>query len=116
LAGGGLRGDAGKLLGGCLPAEGLAGAGVEFGGDRGDPLGGVDAQVGALREVLPQQAVGVFVRGPLPGCVWVAVEDDDVRVHSDLFPVAHLRALVPGQRSPQHFGQGFDLRRQCVAD
>ena len=49
LGGAGLRGDAGELLGGCLPAEGLAGAGVEFGGDRGDPLGGVDAQVGALR-------------------------------------------------------------------
>jgi len=47
-------GMSGELFGGCLPAEGLAGAGVEFGGDRGELLGAVDAQIGALRKILPK--------------------------------------------------------------
>ena len=55
-------------------------------------------EVAALREVLAQQAVGVLVRGALPGCVRVAEVDVDVGVHGDLLPLAHLRALVPGQR------------------
>src|SRR5664279_4869774 len=59
-------GESGELFGGCLPAEGLAGAGVEFRGDRGDPLGAVDAQIGALRKILPQQSVGVLVARSLP--------------------------------------------------
>ncbi len=51
-------GVSGELFGGCLPAEGPAGSGVEFGGDRSDLLGGVDAQIGALGKILPQQPVG----------------------------------------------------------
>lgn len=39
---------------GGLPAEGLAGAVVEFGGDGGEVFGGVDGQVGAFREVLAE--------------------------------------------------------------
>ena len=33
-----------------------------------------------------------------------------------MFPVAHLRALVPGQRQPQRLGQRLDLRGERVAD
>ncbi|MBX7547024.1 hypothetical protein K1Y78_03115, partial [Streptomyces sp. tea 10] len=40
-----------------MPAEGPAGAAVEFGGDEGEVLCAEDGQVGALREVLAQQAV-----------------------------------------------------------
>jgi cytochrome c-type biogenesis protein CcsB len=39
---------------GGLPAEGLAGAVVEFGGDGSEVFGGVDGQVGAFREVLAE--------------------------------------------------------------
>ena len=57
-----------------VPAEGLARPVVELGGDRGQLPGGVDAQVGALGEVLAQQPVGVLVRRPLPGRVRIAEE------------------------------------------
>jgi hypothetical protein len=54
-------------LGRGAPAEGLAGPGVQFGGDRLQVLTAVARQAGALGEVLAQQPVGVFVAAPLPG-------------------------------------------------
>src|SRR5664279_3435487 len=89
---GGLRGDAGELLGGCVPAEGLAGAGVEFGGDRGDPLGAVDAQIGALRKVLAQQPVGVLVARSLPRAGLLAEEHRHRERAGDLRVQRHLLA------------------------
>jgi hypothetical protein len=62
-------------------------------------------KVGAFREVLEQQSVGVLVGGAPPGCVPVAEidvdvdggdDDDDDDDDDDLLPVADLRALVPG--------------------
>ena len=54
-------------------------------------------QVSALREVLTQQPVGVLVGGALPGCVRVTEVDVDIGGDTHLFPVAHLRALIPGE-------------------
>ena len=47
-------------VGGGGPREGLAGAAVAFGGDRCEGGGGVDAEVGAFREGLAQEPVGVL--------------------------------------------------------
>jgi hypothetical protein len=58
-----------EYLGRCLPAEGFAGPGVECVSDRLELVGGPPGQVGALREVLAQQPVGVLVRSPLPRAV-----------------------------------------------
>lgn len=44
-------------FGGCLPAEGLAGPAVEGDGDRFDGVRVPAGEVGAFREVLPQQPV-----------------------------------------------------------
>jgi hypothetical protein len=44
-------------FGGCLPAEGFAGAAVEGGGDGVEVAAGVLGQVGAFGEVLAEQAV-----------------------------------------------------------
>ena len=44
-----------------MPAEGLSRAVVELSGDVVEVLLGVDAEVGALGEVLAQQSVGVLV-------------------------------------------------------
>src|SRR6266567_6988808 len=77
-----------------LPAECLAGAAVEGGGDGGQIARAVAAQVGALGEVLAQQPVGVLVAGPLPGAVRVAEVDLDARVDAQLRVAGHLRALV----------------------
>jgi len=46
-----------ESLGGCSPVKGLAGPAVEGGGDGSEVLAGIAAEVGALREVLPEQAV-----------------------------------------------------------
>src|SRR6266702_8213573 len=58
-----------------LPAEGLAGPGVQLGGDCLQVLAAVGRQVGALGEVLAQQPVGVLVAAALPGRVRVAEVD-----------------------------------------
>jgi hypothetical protein len=60
------------------------------------------------------QTHSVFIRGALPGCVRVAEVDVDVGVDGHLFPLAHLRALVPGQRGAQQVGQCLDLGRQSI--
>ena len=44
---------------GCLPAEGLSGTPVELFADSLEIVDGVEAEVGALREVVTEQAVGV---------------------------------------------------------
>jgi hypothetical protein len=54
-------------VGGGVPAEGLAGAAAEFGGDGGEVPGGADGGAGVLGEVLAQQAVGVLAGAALPG-------------------------------------------------
>ena len=51
---------------GALPAERLAWSVVDLCGDPNDILHGVDAQVGALREVVAQQPGHVLVAAPLP--------------------------------------------------
>src|SRR3954471_8112173 len=64
-----------QSLGRCSPAQGLSRPAVE--GDRHGckVLGAVHAEVSALREVLPQQPVGVLVRATLPGAVGIAEVD-----------------------------------------
>ena len=56
-----------EFLGGCHPSEGLARAAVEAVGGGLQGLGVVHGQVGALGEVLAEQAVGVLVGAALPG-------------------------------------------------
>ena len=63
------------------------------------------AEIGAFREVLAQQAVGVFVRCALPWAVWVAEEDGNAGVDSQLCVLGHLRTLVPSQRTAELVGQ-----------
>ncbi len=45
-------------LRGCPPTEGLSGSGVEGRGDGGEVAAAMPGEVGALGEVLAQQAVG----------------------------------------------------------
>src|SRR3954452_13649760 len=55
-----------ESLGGRSPPERLARSAVEGGGHGREVLRAVPAQVGALREVLPQEPVGVLVSPALP--------------------------------------------------
>ena len=75
-------------------------------------VGGVDGEVGALGEVLAEQAVGVLVGAALPGRVRVAEVDRQVGGDGDLGVPGQLDALVPGQRAAQRGGQGGDLGRR----
>ena len=53
-------------LGGAEPVEGLAWPGIELPGDGVQFVLGEAGQIGALREVLAQQATGVLVDTALP--------------------------------------------------
>src|SRR3954465_10665282 len=93
-----------ESLGRCSPAQGLSRPAVE--GDRHgcQVVGAVHAEVGALREVLAQQPVGVLVRAALPGAVGIAEVDLKTGVDPELGVLGHFRSLIPGQRSSQLFG------------
>ena len=64
-------------FGGCLPAKGLSWPGVECDGDRVEVGSRVSGEVGALGEVLPEQAVGVLVGATLPGTARIAEVEDE---------------------------------------
>jgi hypothetical protein len=77
----------------------LSRAAIELGGDRiqGDLV--ELAQVGALGEVLAEQAVGGLVGATLLGAAWVAAGDLHARVNRELGVFGHLPAVVPGKRA-----------------
>ncbi len=65
----------GEPLSGALEAERLTRPGVQFPGDRIQRFLGEAAQVTPLGQVLPQQAVGVFVDPTLPGTFGIGQGD-----------------------------------------
>jgi hypothetical protein len=60
----------------------------------------VDVEVGAFREVLPQQPVGVLVAAPLPGAGRVAEVDREVGGEADLGVFAQLALAYPERIQP----------------
>ena len=74
----GQRNSLSITLDGSLEAQGLARSFVELPGHFIELVLGEHGQVDALREVLPQQAVGVLVRAALPGALRIAEVDLDV--------------------------------------
>ena len=73
-------------------------------------------EVGALREVLAQQPVGVLVRAALPRPVRIAEVDSSPVSRLKLRVVGHLGALVPGERSAQLVRQRGDHAGDRFAD
>jgi hypothetical protein len=63
--------------------------------------GCVPAEVGALGEVLAQQAIGVFVRAALPGALRISEVYLQPGVNAQAGVLCHFRSLVPGQRLAQ---------------
>src|SRR5262249_9527720 len=103
-------------LGGSPPAEGLAWAGVQRQGDGVKVHPVVPVQVGALREVLAQESVGVLVRSALPRAVRVTEVDRQPSIDAELRVLSHLGPLVPGERPTELFGQRSDHPGDLVAD
>src|SRR5580700_4505882 len=56
-------------------------------------------QVGASREVLPQEQIGVFIAAALPGTLWIAEVDLHIRGYRKLLVLGHLQTAIPGQRT-----------------
>ena len=75
-----------------------------------------NGQVGAFREILAEETIGIFVRPALPRALRVTEVDLDVRGDRELLVSRHLQAAIPGQRFPQpgatRFGGriGLELR------
>jgi hypothetical protein len=47
-------------------------------------------QIHTLWEVLPEQAVGVFIGTPLPGALWITEINLDIRVQGEALVIRHL--------------------------
>jgi hypothetical protein len=73
-------------------------------------------QVGALREVLAQQAVGVLVGAAPLGPAGVGEKHSVAQQRSDLLVVGHFRALVPGEGEADRLREFCQDCEQCVAD
>ena len=58
----------------------------------------VRRQVGTLRKVLSQQAIGVFIRAALPRTLWIAKVNIDVGRQREASMIRKFLASVPGQR------------------
>jgi len=55
-------------------------------------------EVHSLREVLPEQAVGILIGTTLPGVLRIAEVHRDVLRQGEAFVVGHLFGTVPSQR------------------
>src|SRR5471032_481940 len=71
---------------------------VEPPGDRVELGFRVDREVNALREVLPQEPVGIFVRSALPGTLGIAEVNLDIGGQREALVIRHLLAAIPGER------------------
>ena len=87
--------------------EGLARARVESLGDRIEVVLRHRPEVGAIREVLPKQAIGVLVGAALPRAVRVAEVHLDVGRHGEGLVRGEFHPAIPGERRHQ-------ARRQTV--
>src|SRR5215218_3094248 len=86
------------------PAQRLSRPCVEGGCHGSDLLGAVHTQIGAFREVLTQQSVGVLVGATLPWAMRIAEVDLDACIDLETSMLGHLGSLIPGQRAAQLFG------------
>ena len=86
-----------KSLRRCLKAQCLAGSLVQLPGHGIEFRLGVYRQVGAFGEILSQQAVGIFIRAPLPRALRIAEVHLDVGGQGESLMIGHLLAPVPGE-------------------
>ena len=78
-------------------AERLARPGVQLERDAVEVLLAVDRKVGALGEVLSEQAIGVLVRAALPGAPRVGEVDLDIGGQGEPLVGGELHAPIPGE-------------------
>src|SRR5260221_6162634 len=76
----------------------------------------VPGDIGAFREVLPDNSVGILIRSPLPRRVRVGGIHRDIGCDGEGGVLGHLGALVPGDRSAQVRGHVPDGLDDALAD
>ena len=59
---------------------------------------GVRRQIGSVREVLPEQPVGVFIRTALPRALRIAEISGDLGFHGEALMIGEFLPAIPGQR------------------
>ena len=72
-------------------------------------------QVGASREVLPQEQIAVFVGAALPGTLWIAEVDLHIRGYRKLLVLGHLQPAIPGEMSSRSASVSAKRERRRVA-
>ena len=95
--------------------EDFSGSVVEALGNVVEVLLGVAAEIGAFGEILPDQAVGVFVAGSLPWAVGVGEVDLDAGVPRQLGVAGHFGPAVVGKRLAQSRGDGIEGALESTA-
>ena len=94
-----------QSIGRGFEAQGLSRALIEPQRDPVEVGLGEAREIGSLREVLAQQAVGVLVAAALPRTAWIAEVDLHVGGNGEALVVSHLLAAIPGQGAAQFLGQ-----------
>ncbi len=87
-----------KQLGRAFEAEGFSRTGVQLPGNGIEFLLREATQISSLGEVLPEQAVGVFVDATLPWAVRIGKVDFHTGGSSQALVLGHLLALIVRQR------------------
>ena len=54
-------------------------------------------QIHAFREVMPDQAVRIFIGATLSGTLWITEVNLDIRVQGEAFVISHLFTSIPGE-------------------
>ena len=79
----------------CFPIQRFTRSCVHSMGDRVQFSGWMLAEIGALRKVLAQQTVGVFVRTSLPRALRIAEVDLEPGIDSQVGVLRHFGSLIP---------------------
>src|SRR5260370_14796600 len=90
-----------------LIEQGLSGPFIELPCYRAEFGLAMEGQIGAARQVLAQQSVGVFVRAALPGRPRVTKIDLDLGGQCQALMIGELFTSVPGQRPVKFTGQSL---------
>src|ERR1035437_3496585 len=90
----------------CVVTQRLARAHVEVTRDHVETGLSVDREVGALRKILPQKTVRVFVRPALPRTLRIAEVHADVCGHGEGLVCGQFHPAVPGERRHQAGREG----------
>ena len=99
-----------------LEVQRFSGSLVELARDLVETGLGVGSEIDAVRQILPQQAIGVLVGAPLPRALRIAEVDGDVGGQGEALVVGEFFSAIPGERLIEFVGQFSRLPDQRCYD